>query len=311
MLPLLMGAAFVAGTKKAKENPYMTQGNAMGMGAAQSFNNFANAGPGQQDVSNYTGGQRDLASMLQQYSQGGFMPGQQDISKANDFAGQMFQAQRTQQTQAFQDQLTQANRQAALSGRGVNDPILRAKLAQEQTRQGAMLDSQQGAYAAQYAQSMPGQRLQYAQQRVGVLGDMSNQAWNNQQQRFNMGNAIKGFQDQNRGGGLMGGVNSAMKIGGEGMKIAGSMAGMMMGNPMAAGGMASSFKMPEMGSSAGFGGGGGWNLGGGGGIDLTGANPYSNPGASAGGGMTQPAFGSALQARPMFAQGGFGGYGNY
>ena len=225
------------GAKKAKVNEYLAAGNQGAMDSYQQMQNYAAAGPGEQDVRNYTGGQRDLAAMLQQYSQGGFQPGQEDITKANGLAEQMFQTQRTQQTQAFQDQLTQANRQAAMSGRGINDPILKAKLAQEQTRQGAMLNAQQGTYAAQYAQSMPGQRLDYAQQRVGVLGGLSQQAWQNQGNVFSMGSNIRGFQDQNRGGGFMGGVGAVLGVAGKVGQIAGSVAGAMAGNPAALGGL--------------------------------------------------------------------------
>jgi hypothetical protein len=115
------------------------------------------------------GANRDLASMLQQYSQGGYLPNEQDNSTAQSFAQSQFNPQRVAMQQAFQDQLTQANRQAALSGRGMNDPILRAKLAQEQTRQQSQLEAQQGAFASNFALQQPMQRLQFAEGRANVL----------------------------------------------------------------------------------------------------------------------------------------------
>lgn len=225
----------IKGIKKVGENPentFQTMGQNQMVDSFRQMQAFAAKGPGAEDVGNFTGSQRDLASMLQQYSQGGFMPGQEDIGRANDLAGQLFQAQRVAQTQAFQDQLTMANRAAARSGRGVNDPILRNKLAQEQTRQSALLEAQQGGFAAQYAQSLPGQRLNFAQQRVGVLGELSGQAWNNQTNLYNTGMNIAQQRPQDRGGFLTGlgrVFNAAAGVAKTGI-------GLMSGNPMMAAG---------------------------------------------------------------------------
>jgi hypothetical protein len=230
----------IKGIKKIGQNPensFQTMGQNQMVDSFRQMQGFAAKGPGAEDVGNFTGSQRDLASMLQQYSQGGFMPGQEDISQANTLAGQLFQAQRTAQTQAFQDQMTMANRAAARSGRGVNDPILRNKLAQEQTRQGAMLEAQQGGFAAQYAQSLPGQRLNFAQQRVGVLGDLSNQAYSNQTNLFNTGQAISQQTPQNRGGFLTG----LGRVFNAAAGVAKTVTGVMSGNPMAAAGGAGDF----------------------------------------------------------------------
>lgn len=133
----------------------------------------------------------DFANLLGDYSRGGFMPGEQDISQANDLASRLFQARRVAQTQAFSDQLTQANRQAALSGRGMNDPILRAKLAQEQTRQGELLNAEQGSFSAQFAQSLPFQRAQFAGQRADVLNQRGQQALGNQLQLAQLGSGLQ------------------------------------------------------------------------------------------------------------------------
>jgi hypothetical protein len=135
----------------------------------------------------------DLASLLQQYQQGGYMPTAQDNQTARTFAQSQFDPQRVAMNQAFQDQLVQANRSAALTGRSQNDPILRAKLAQEQTRQQAQLESQQGAFATQYAMQQPQQRLQFAEGRANVLSQ-------NLQQRMGLANNIfqQGMSAQNQ-----------------------------------------------------------------------------------------------------------------
>lgn len=133
----------------------------------------------------------DYANLLGDYSKGGFLPGEGDIKTANELADKLFAARKVAQTQAFSDQLTQANRQAALSGRGVNDPILKAKLAQEQTRQGDLLNAEQGSFSAQFAQSLPFQRAQFAGQRADVLNQRGQQALGNQLQLAQLGSGLQ------------------------------------------------------------------------------------------------------------------------
>jgi hypothetical protein len=139
------------------------------------------------DLGEYGAAAHDYAAQLGQYAQAGAMPSSSDISRANDYAASQFGAQRVAMQQAFDQQLTQANRQAALSGRGVNDPILKAKLAQEQARQQALIDAQQTAFASQFAQQQPKERLQFAEGRLNVLTNKFQQ----QQQQ-----AQQGFQNQ-------------------------------------------------------------------------------------------------------------------
>lgn len=203
----------------------------------QNFNQFrgmVDAGPGQQDITNSLGSQRGLAEMFQQYSQSGGWASGQDIAQSQQFAGQIFNPQRVAMQQAFQDQQVQADRQAALMGRGTNDPILRAKLAQEQTRQGSLLEAQQGAYGAQLAQQQPDRRLGYAQQGAEVQSGLASQAMRNRLALSSLGEAMlgrerewryqtspkTGFTEQLSGGGLKGaattlfsGAGTAAKIG--------------------------------------------------------------------------------------------------
>lgn len=129
----------------------------------------------------------DFQGQLLNYARNGFNPNAQQMASANQFAQSAFDPQRVAMQQAFEDQLTQANRAAALSGRGTNDPVLRAKLAQEQTRQQSLLGAQEGAFATQYA-------MQSVRDQLDAYGQRANNAMTAQQQLFNMGG--QGFQQQ-------------------------------------------------------------------------------------------------------------------
>lgn len=200
---------------------------------------LVNAGPGQQDVSSSLDASRGLAAMLEQYSQTGGLPGSADISTSNNIANSLFQARQLGLNQAFSDQNTAAQRQAALMGRDGNDPILRAKLAQEQTRQQGMLGAEQGAWAQQFALQLPGQRLGYAQNRASLLGGLATQAMANRQALAAMGEGIQtnernfrlqtarryGTQATESGGGLQGAITGALGGAGALAGIAGGFGG--------------------------------------------------------------------------------------
>lgn len=228
------------------------------------FSSLVGAGPGQSDVTSALGANRDLAELLRRYSQeGGSLPTSGDISGANSLAAQLFQGQRTAMGQAFEDQRVQANRKAALMGRAADDPILAAKLAQEQTRQGAMLDANQGAFAAQYAMDQPMQRLGFMQGRAGVLGGLASQALANRQALMAMGEGIQtnernfrlqtgtrwGNQETTSGGGLGGALKGAIGGMGAGLSMGSALGGMgAMSMPSAPAG---SFSMAPMVSNMG------------------------------------------------------------
>ena len=148
------------------------------------------AGPGQSDVTASVGAQHDLANLLQQAQATSGLPTQSDIKRSQDLTQALFAPQRTALSQAFEEQGVQAGRQAAFLGREGNDPILAAKLAQSQTRQGALLESQQGAAAQQLAFQLPGQRLQFAGQRADVLGNLANQAFQTRGSLLAQGNQL-------------------------------------------------------------------------------------------------------------------------
>jgi hypothetical protein len=213
-------------------------GSIMGS-SIQDMQGLVGAGPGMQDVQAGLTSQRDLAAMLQQYAQSGGLPGEQDINTSNNIAGKLFQAQRLGLQQNFDDQSVEASRASALMGRTSSDPILRAKLAQEQTRQAGMLDAQQGAFSQQFALNLPGQRMGYAQQRAGLLGGLATQAMANRQALAGLGEALQtnernfrlatasryGNQNTQSGGGWAGGLTGALAGAGAGLGIVGMMGG--------------------------------------------------------------------------------------
>lgn len=192
-----------------------------------------------QDSENGLQSQRDLAAMLKQYSQGGAIPNQTDINQSNELASALFGGQRTLMNQGFADQRTQANKSAALLGRSVDDPILQAKLAQEQTRQSSVLDANQGAYAAQYANQLPGQRLGYAQQNASVLQGIASQAMSNRQALLSLGSQLQSGERNFRlstaerysngetesGGGLKGAIQGGLAGAGTGAGLASGFGG--------------------------------------------------------------------------------------
>lgn len=152
---------------------------------------FVNAGPGEQDITSALGSQRGLAAMLGQYAAGGNQPTAQDIAQAGQFTNQIFAPQQEQQRQMFEDQATQARRLSAQMNRPVNDPVLQAKLAQEQARQQAMLGAQQTAFSADYAMQQPGQRLNFAGQQTSVLQGLADQAMKNRSAITSLGSGIR------------------------------------------------------------------------------------------------------------------------
>lgn len=169
------GGDFQLGNDGEQAQQYMSN-------SLNAYNNLVQGGPNASDVTNATNASKGYASALQNASQtGGF-----NMSMGNQLAQQQFAGQRSSMEQSFQDQLAQANRAASLSGRSSNDPILRARLAQDQTRQQAQLSANQSSAAM-------GLGLQYTQnslglqgQQVGVLQGLSNQAFSNQSNLFQM-----------------------------------------------------------------------------------------------------------------------------
>jgi hypothetical protein len=130
----------------------------------------------------------------------GQAPSQQRIDQSNQLANALFAPQETALSQALAEQTNQYAARAAQLGRSSADPILAARLAQEQIRQRQSLSAQKGAFAAQEAMSAPA-RLFQAQ--LGGLGGLSQQAIQNRQAVFGLGsdfaNAERNFRLQSAG----------------------------------------------------------------------------------------------------------------
>lgn len=181
-------------------------------------------GPGANEVKANMGTQKDLAAMLQSYSQGGFLPGQADFATANQFATSAFQPQQVAINQQFQDEQLKANQMAARMGRSPNDPLIQAKLSQERQRAQERLGASQSAYVSEFAQRLPTQRLGYMGQLADLRSGLASQAMANRHALVSMGsqieNAGRNFrmgtatqsQQQQQGGGLGGALKGFMAM---------------------------------------------------------------------------------------------------
>ena len=226
--------------------------------ALMRFQQYAAAGPGQQDVTAATEAGRSFASTLQGFANNGLF----NMQQGRALAEQQFAGQRTALGQTFQDQLAQANRQAAISGRGGNDPILKARLAVEQSRQSAQLNADQQAAAVGLGRQSSLDTIGLLGQRYGALQGLSQQAFGNQQNLFGMASQQRGQDLQqalgsaqyeaSRGGGLQGALTGGISGLSAGITAAGGLQALFGGGAAggaAAGGSVSGFSMPQFGSS--------------------------------------------------------------
>jgi hypothetical protein len=159
-----------------------------------------------------------LSQALQQYASQGGMPNQQQIAAGTASAQAQFAPQQQQLQQSFYYQDQGNKRQEALLGRGGNDPILQAKLAQSQGFQQQQLNAQQGAYGNQLAMQMPQNQLGALGQQNQLLGGIYQQALANRQYLLSTGSQLLGQQygyqlgaagqqmDFSKGGGLGGAI---------------------------------------------------------------------------------------------------------
>jgi hypothetical protein len=193
------------------------------------LNGLAGAGPGQQDVSNALNSQHSLSQLLQQYTQSGGLPSQQDQSQANGFAGQVFAGQRNMLNQQFQAQDVDTQRLAARLGRSASDPVLRAKLLQSQSQMFNQLAADQTSFGANLGLGMADRRAGFASQAAQVDQGLANQAIQNRaallgigsniaqsERNFRLGTAT---QTQSKGGGLGGFLGGLVGGAGAGLSI--------------------------------------------------------------------------------------------
>lgn len=237
---LLGGIAGAAG-KQSNEtsgynlNPASTlQNNAQaGIGADyQQYRQFIDSGPGQQDVSNAYGANRDLASMLDSYRQNGMYATQDDINRSNGYADSLFAPQQAGLNQQFELNRQQFANQAAIQGRNPLDAVFANKQYTAQSNAQLGLNAERGAFATNYAMQQPMQRLGLAEQRTNLLNGLATQAMANRQALMSMGSGLLGaernyqlssserYGKSSSGGGLSGAIEGALGGLGAGSRIA-------------------------------------------------------------------------------------------
>lgn len=196
----------------------------------------------------------------------GSAPSQERMAQAQRFTQDVFAPQKEALSQAFDEQNVNFARRAAQQGRSSADPILAAKLAQEQIRQQNMMAAEQRAFAAQEAINAPARQFQ---NQLGALGGLSQQAIQNRQAVFSLGsdfaNSLQnyrvatatrtgtssGTQTQESGGGFKGVLTGA--LGGAAAGVGMANAGGLFGNfNSASTSLPSSGSMPSVGSSFGM-----------------------------------------------------------
>lgn len=142
-----------------------------GYGLGQAKNIYGLGAPSTQGI---MGGYQSLADLYGKYMATGGMPTGQDISAGQSYATSMTRQQAVDIDQAYQEQLQQARQQAALSGRSMNDPILMARLGRERSQSLERLGAQRQGIAAQFAESLQGKRLGYAEGQASSLANIFN-----------------------------------------------------------------------------------------------------------------------------------------
>lgn len=202
---------------------------AAGNQVGTSFNSLMdllNRGPGGEAVDASNADQKNYVDMMRQVSSTGGMPNAEDTRQANAYADQMFAPQQEAMKQQYQTSMQDAAKIAAKLNRPLSDPIVQAKLQQEQMRQSAMMSADRSAFVAQESRNSPFQRLQLQGQLADASGSLASQAMSNRMQLLNLGNALQssernwrlntgdrwgisnGTQEQHSGGGTMGGIGA-------------------------------------------------------------------------------------------------------
>lgn len=191
----------------------------------------------------------NLDRLMQEMGMG---PTQARIQQAQGFAKDVFAPQQTALNQSMEDFQRSYAQRAAQMGRSSADPILAARMAQEQIRQQARLTSEQGAFAAQEAINAP--QRQFANQ-YGAMNNLAQAAIQNRQAVFSMGSdfanslqqyrlatakrtgTTNSFQDQYSGGGLKGAIAGSFQGWSAGMGMGGMGGGGQSGGTYPAGSM--------------------------------------------------------------------------
>lgn len=177
-----------------------------------------------------------LANLEKLLSELGQDPSAERISAANKFADSVFSPQQEALNQSFEQQAQDFSARAAQMGRSSSDPIMAARLAQEQIRQQRQLSAERGSFAAQEAINAPSRQFQ--NQLSGISGLAQNAIQNRQavfslgsefantQMNFRLATAKRfgnttGWSDQVSGGGFKGLMTGLAGGGAAGAKIGG------------------------------------------------------------------------------------------
>jgi hypothetical protein len=187
---------------------------------------FLNRGPGIEAIDASNASQKDFVDMMRRLQASGGMPTDEDRRQANIFADDMFKPQQEALNQSFTQQNEQAARLSAQLNRPINDPIIQAKLRQEQMRQSAMLGADRTAFTAQESRNSPFRRLELQGQLADAQSGLASQAMANRMQLLNLGNSLQSQErqwrlntgerygtsnsnsSQHSGGGIMGGIGA-------------------------------------------------------------------------------------------------------
>lgn len=188
----------LSGINLAPESEFEQEAQRFQRGALGDFNQFVGQGPGGQDITAALTSQRGLASQLEAFAQGGFLPSESDTARAREFAASQFAPQQEVLKQSFQDAQIRANQLATQLGRSVDDPIIQARLQTDLARQQSTLGAQQNAFASQFAQNLPQQRLAFQAQLADVRGNLASQALSNRQALLSLGSQVQSAERQFR-----------------------------------------------------------------------------------------------------------------
>ncbi len=185
-----------------------------------------NRGPGNEAVDASNKEQQSYVDMMRQINSTGGMPTAEDTRRANILADELFAPQQEAAKQAYGFAQQDAAKLAAKLNRPINDPIIQAKLQQEQMRQSSLMSADRTAFVAGEARNSPFQRLQMQGQLADAQGSLASQAMSNRMQLLNLGNSLQqqernwrlqtsekygassGTQEQHSGGGAMGGIGA-------------------------------------------------------------------------------------------------------
>jgi len=158
------------------------------------------AGPGQSDITAGLQAQQGYGNLLQQQLGMGGMPSQQQIGAGQDYAQSIFAPQQVALNQQFNQQRIEQQRLAARLGRRMNDPVLANKMAFSQGQLQQQLSSQQGAFAAQTAMSLPERQAMLAEKLANVRGGLASQALQNRVALLSMGQQLAASERDYRRG---------------------------------------------------------------------------------------------------------------